>query len=101
MNNRLIIKELSCLEEISASTVMGSGDVIAIARTVATTVPGSANAGAVTFAAGQMNATKTQTHAKIGSGFSLADANASAFARSGKNIALLHRLESWLLDLRV
>jgi hypothetical protein len=87
MSNRLIISELSYLEDITRETSVIAG--YAFVNTFTTTGTGFSGANAVALALGAQTSTNTQTFAKVQSygnfSFSYADATASAFAQTGYN----------------
>ncbi|MBW4476206.1 MAG: TonB-dependent receptor [Tolypothrix brevis GSE-NOS-MK-07-07A] len=88
MNKRLIIKDLNYLEQVKENTVLGGDDVVALTGTITRTGPGYASAGAVAFAAGQINGIDIQTQTSASPSISFANARAEAYGRTGNDTAV-------------
>ncbi|WP_154655810.1 hypothetical protein [Fortiea contorta] len=86
MRNRLIIGELSYLQEVTEETLVGGA--VAITGTMTTATPVSASASAIALANGQYVTSATQTQVITGSRFSAGNATAAAFAVTGNSAAL-------------
>jgi hypothetical protein len=88
MNNHLIIRDLTYLDEVTENGLIGGGTPVAITTTMTTAGYGSTSANAVALASGQYIAVGTQTQVITGSRFNSANALAEAYALSGNSTAV-------------
>lgn len=99
MKNRLIIDNLSYLDDLVDGNKLIAGQTQAITSTLTTAGNGYATSGAAAVALGQITSTDAQTLSKVlfygDVTIGLADARARAIATTGSNIATSSSLSTY------